>query len=143
VLVGAPQSDVELAITLARKIERALLQRGGTGAGLREKAASFGGSLPAELAEAIEWIAYERNCVVHEYDATLSERESYERACEYVLRSIEGLSPGTLVVGASETRLPRFAAPKAGLFAGAAGTAIVIGWAFALIVVLFVWHPWR
>jgi hypothetical protein len=84
-------TDIDLAIGLARKIETELDKRGGTGIGLREKAACFGHHLSDGVLDTIVWISQQRNHIAHQDGAVLEDREGYVKACRRVLRAIDAI----------------------------------------------------
>ena len=143
-------SDIEIAIAGARRLEAALVARGATGAGLREKAECFGAVWLQADVRAVSWIARERNRVAHDEGAVLSDRDEYVRTCERLLSVIDSwpadvvpapaAAPRGFALGEGDARRVRRGAK---IFAVVVTSMVVIGWLFAIVVAILVWHPWR
>jgi hypothetical protein len=137
--------DIEIAIGLARKIESALSRRGAVGAGLREKAQSLAAHLPAGVVATIDWIARERNHVAHDEAGRLSDPAAYARACDDVLRVIEGLPVGLAPnSGALAPRPNSLSLPAAKTI----GAIVLVAWVglsvfFVVLMSIVVWLIFR
>jgi hypothetical protein len=76
-------SDIELAVTTARRLESLLETRfGASGRGLHEKLASVEATLPHEVLRDGRYVATMRNKVVHEDSFSLPDRDRFLRCAQ-------------------------------------------------------------
>lgn len=87
------KSDIELAVTTARRLETLLESRfGASGRGLHEKLASVEATLPPEALRGGRYVATMRNKVVHEDAFSLPDRDRFLR-CARAFETALGGSP--------------------------------------------------
>lgn len=120
-------SDIDLAITRSKKLERLLESRlRASGRGLHEKVSSVEGRLPDALVRKLRKIATIRNKIVHEESyAKIDDRRDFLRTCDEAERELRSLGGG----GGR----------------GGAGTIRTIAVVFVLIVLaaIIAWYVWR
>jgi hypothetical protein len=84
-------SDIELAVTTARRLEGLLEARfGAEGRGLHEKLASVEARLPPEALSNGRYVATMRNKVVHEDSFALPDRERFLRCAQAFEKALGG-----------------------------------------------------
>jgi hypothetical protein len=84
-------SDIELAVTTARRLESLLEARfGASGRGLHEKLASVEASLPPEVLRDGRYVATMRNKVVHEDSFSLPDRDRFLRCAQAFEKALGG-----------------------------------------------------
>lgn len=90
-------SDIDLAVTRAKRLERLLEQKlGATGKGLHQKANSVEARLPAELVRKLRLVATVRNKLVHEDDyKRIEDRRGFLRACDEAERGLKAIGGGS------------------------------------------------
>lgn len=88
-------SDIELAVTTARRLE-SLLEAGfgASGRGLHEKLASVEASLPPEVLRDGRYVATMRNKVVHEDSFALPDRDRFLRCAQAFEKALDGKVKG-------------------------------------------------
>ena len=89
-------SDIDLAVTRSKRLERLLEQKlGATGKGLHQKASSVEGRLPPQLLRDLRLVATVRNKLVHEDDyKRIEDRSRFLRACDDAERGLKALGGG-------------------------------------------------
>jgi hypothetical protein len=84
-------SDIELAVTTARRLESLLESRfGASGRGLHEKLASVEATLPPEVLRDGRYVATMRNKVVHEDSFSLPDRDRFLRCAQAFEKAVGG-----------------------------------------------------
>jgi hypothetical protein len=84
-------SDIELAVTTARRLESLLETRfGPSGRGLHEKLASVEATLPPEVLRDGRYVATMRNKVVHEDSFSLPDRDRFLRCAQAFEKALGG-----------------------------------------------------
>lgn len=84
-------SDIELAVTTARRLESMLENRfGASGRGLHEKLASVEARLPPEALRDARYVATMRNKVVHEDAFSLPDRDRFLRCARASEKALGG-----------------------------------------------------
>jgi hypothetical protein len=84
-------SDIELAVTTARRLESLLETRfGASGRGLHEKLASVEATLPSEVLRDGRYVATMRNKVVHEDSFSLPDRDRFLRCAQAFEKALGG-----------------------------------------------------
>jgi hypothetical protein len=79
-----PVSDIDLVISISRRLETLLQDRGATGRGLHEKLDSIEAVLPPGVIHAARYVASNRNSIVHNDGAALEDRERFLRYAKSV-----------------------------------------------------------
>jgi hypothetical protein len=106
-------SDIELAVTTARRLESLLETRfGASGRGLHEKLASVEATLPSEVLRDGRYVATMRNKVVHEDSFSLPDRDRFLRCAQAFEKALGGQvksgffgkAPGGKVTGGFKVR---------------------------------------
>lgn len=89
-------SDIDLAITRSKKLERLLETRlRAAGRGLHEKVSSVEDRLPEPLVRKLRKIATIRNKIVHEENYTkLDDRKDFLRTCDEAEKQLRSLGGG-------------------------------------------------
>src|SRR5258708_37701277 len=84
-------SDIELAVTTARRLESLLETRfGASGRGLHEKLASVEANLPPDALRDGRYVATIRNRVVHEDSFSLPDRDRFLRCAQAFEKAVGG-----------------------------------------------------
>jgi hypothetical protein len=84
-------SDIELAVTTARRLESLLESRfGASGRGLHEKLASVEATLPPDVLRDGRYVATMRNKVVHEDSFSLPDRDRFLRCAQAFEKALGG-----------------------------------------------------
>ncbi|MFC5511012.1 hypothetical protein ACFPOU_07725 [Massilia jejuensis] len=84
-------SQIELAVTLSRRLESLLEQQHhASGKGLHEKVSSVEAKLPAELVKTLRYIATMRNSVVHEEGFVIDDPARFSAQGDAALRQLGG-----------------------------------------------------
>ena len=84
-------SDIELAVTTARRLESLLETRfGASGRGLHEKLASVEATLPPDALRDGRYVATMRNRVVHEDSFSLPDRDRFLRCAQAFEKAVGG-----------------------------------------------------
>ena len=88
-------SDIELAVTGSKRIEKLLEDRlGAVGRGLHEKVSSVERLLPERIVKMTRFVASVRNAIVHGDEEQMRDRAGFERAVAEVEAYLEEISNG-------------------------------------------------
>src|SRR5258708_18174708 len=95
-------SDIELAVTTARRLESLLETRfGASGRGLHEKLASVEATLPPDALRDGRYVATIRNRVVHEDSFSLPDRDRFLRCAQAFAKAVGGKATSGFTVPCS------------------------------------------
>jgi hypothetical protein len=84
-------SQIELAVTLSRRLETLLEQKHkAVGKGLHEKVSSIEGNLSADLVKSLRYIATMRNSVVHQEGFVIDDQARFSAAGDAALAQLGG-----------------------------------------------------